>query len=100
MTKAYIYQGRSHKNVIIANEEADIKDLNCEESGCDLVGSCDMYESDIQKVNDFFIKLEELSEAYHHMSPAMQAKFAKLAGEKVRWNFSRTNLTLAGLRRE
>ena len=99
MTKAYIYQGRSHKNVIIANEEADIEDLNREDSGYDLIETCNMYESDIEKVNDFFIELEELSEAYHHMSPAMQAKFAKLAGEKVLWNFSCTNLTLAGLRK-
>lgn len=99
MKKGFIYQGRRNKNILVLNKQALLKD-DGEPDGFELVSVVDMYSEDIEKVNDFFFKLEELAEAYYHMSPAMQLKFAKLAGEKVRWCFSPSHLIYAGLRRE
>lgn len=96
MTDAYIFRGKAHKNVLVLNEETEIREAANSEN-CELIDKVPMYESDIEKVNNFFIALEELAEAYHHMSPNLRERFAGLAGEKVRWNFSVNTLKRAGL---
>ena len=98
MTDAYIFRGKAHKNVLVLNEETEIREaMKSLPENCELLDKVPMYESDIEKVNNFFIALNELAEAYHHMSPNLRERFAGLAGEAVRWNFSVNTLKRAGL---
>lgn len=93
MTKAYLMTRPNSKLPILFPEDA-IGDAH-ETMICE--GVFEMYDDDIEKVNDFFIALDRLCQADDHLSPYNREAFAKVIGKAVRWNFSANNLCKAGL---